>query len=220
MGDIKPLEVPLTFAMALAWNVHSIKPDVFRNFFEDMAKRDFGGDTREEVSNVSHEYDKLVYLRRHEHIEPDTFSLLNCSEAEIILSRWKTLLENAEAIQKEVPDEKQASIFELVVHPVKASSIFITIHITLGRNQLYARQHRNSANNLAKRALKLFDDDFTLSEEFNALLNGKWIGIMQQPHYGFGGTWHAPSRDMISGLCFVQKRQNSNAVVGQMGGCG
>lgn len=30
---------------------------------------------------------------------------------------------------------------------------------------------------------------------------------MSQPHMGYGDTWHAPSRDMISGLCYVQTRQ-------------
>lgn len=40
---------------------------------------------------------------------------------------------------------------------------------------------------------------------------------MMQTHYGFGDTWHAPSRDMISGLCYVQSRQNSNPIAGQMG---
>jgi hypothetical protein len=41
---------------------------------------------------------------------------------------------------------------------------------------------------------------------------------MKQPHYGFDpDTWHAPSRDMITGLSWVQKRQNSNPICGQMG---
>lgn len=44
---------------------------------------------------------------------------------------------------------------------------------------------------------------------------------MKQPHYGFSapelGDYHTPSRDMISGLCFVQRRQNSSPIAGQMG---
>lgn len=36
-------------------------------------------------------------------------------------------------------------------------------------------------------------------------------------HLGFSETWHAPSRDMISGLCLVQAGQESNPIVGNIG---
>jgi hypothetical protein len=203
--------------MALAWDINSIKEDQFVQFFSTLAEREFGQRCSQEIGAVWHEYDRLVSLRRHEHIEPHTFSFLHYNEAETILGRWKALLADAEAIDTCVPENQRPSIFELVVHPIKASYIFVALQITLGRNQLYARQRRNSANNLAQQALDLFDSDFTLSEEFHGLLNRKWNHLMRQPHYGFGDTWHAPSRDMISGLCYVQQRQNSNPIVGQMG---
>ena len=207
----------MTFAMALAWNINSIKADQFAQFFSTLAEREFGQEFSQEIGAVWHEYDRLVSLRRHEHIEPHTFSLLHYNEAETILGRWKALLADAEAIYTSISENQRPSIFELVVHPIKASYIFVALQITLGRNQLYARQRRNSANSLAQQVLNLFDSDFSLSEEFHELLNRKWIHIMRQPHYGFGDTWHAPSRDMISGLCYVQRRQNSNPIVGQMG---
>ena len=217
VGDIKPLEIPITFAMTLAWDINSIKADQFVPFFSTLAEREFGQEFSQEIGAVWHEYDRLVSLRRHEHIGPHTYSLLHYNEAETTLGRWKALLGNAEAIYTCISENQRPSIFELVVHPIKASYIFVALQITLGRNQLYARQRRNSANTLAQEALKLFESDFSLSEEYHGLLNRKWNHLMRQPHYGFGDTWHAPSRDMISGLCYVQRRQNSNPIVGQMG---
>jgi hypothetical protein len=203
--------------MALAWDINSINADDLPHFFSSMAEREFGKELRQEIGCVWREYDRLVSIRRHEHIEPRDFSLLNYNEAEIVLDRWKSVLARAEKIQEHVAENQRPSIFELVVHPIQASYIFVALQISLGRNKLYARQRRNSANKLAQEVLDLFDQDFSLSEDFHALLNGKWNHIMQQPHYGFGDTWHAPSRDMISGLCYVQRRQNSNAITGQMG---
>ncbi|KAN0110891.1 glycoside hydrolase family 115 protein [Hyaloscypha variabilis] len=217
VGDIKPLEIPLTFAMALACNIKSIKADDFAHFYSTMAEREFGNGLSLEIGAAMHEYDRLVSLRKHEHIEPSTFSLLHYNEAEHILRQWKALLNAAEAIHQKTSDTQRPSIFQLVLHPIKSSYIFIALQISLGRNQLYARQRRNYANTLAKQVLELFDADFTLSEEYHALLGGKWNHVMMQPHYGFGDTWHAPSRDMISGLCYVQRRQNSNPITGQMG---
>lgn len=203
--------------MALAWDIGSIKADNFTHFFATMAEREFGAELSTEVGVAMHEHDRLVSLRKHEHIETDTFSLLHYSEAEHVLGRWKALLDAAEDIHKRAPETHRPSVFQLVLSPIKSSYIFIALQIALGRNQLYARQRRNFANTLAQQVLDLFEADFSLSEDYHALLNGKWNHIMMQPHYGFGDTWHAPSRDMISGLCYVQRRQNSNPIAGQMG---
>ncbi|KAH6885221.1 hypothetical protein B0T10DRAFT_91235 [Thelonectria olida] len=217
VGDLKPLEVPITFAMALAWNVNHIKSDSLQAFFREVAQREFGAGLADEVGSIWHQYDRLVALRKHEHIEPESFSILHYNEADLILDRWRQLLELAETTHARTSEEQKAASFQLILHPVKASFIYVSLQVTRARNQLYARQRRNSANKAAQDALDLFDADFDLSEEYHSLLNRKWNHIMMQTHYGYEETWHAPSRDMISGLGFVQKRQNSNPIVGQMG---
>ncbi|KXH28605.1 hypothetical protein CNYM01_10242 [Colletotrichum nymphaeae SA-01] len=217
VGDIKPMEVPLTFAMTLAWDINSIGADDFANFYQKMAETNFGKDQSEEIASVWHKYDRLSALRRHEHIAPTTFSLIHYNEAEDVVHRWESLLQSVEAIYNQTPENQKAAIFETVLHPVKASTIFTKLQVTLGRNRLYARQRRNVANKLARDVLDLFDADYALSEEFHALLDGKWDQIMNQTHYGYEETWHAPYRDMIGGLCYVQRRQRSNPIMGQMG---
>lgn len=218
VGDIKPLEVPLTFAMALAWDINSVSVDGLPNFLTNLAVRDSGEDLGADVAKAWHEYDRLVSLRRHEHVEPTTFSLLHYHEAETLLNRWKTLQAFAEAIHTRAPETHQPAIFQLVLHPVKATTIFLSVHLAIAQNQLYARQRRTSTNLYAQRALSLFEADFDVQEAYHALLGGKWNGILAQPHYGFiADTWHAPNRDMLSGLCFVQSRQASNAIMGNVG---
>lgn len=217
VGDIKPLEVPLTFAMSLAWDINAVRADGLPAFLHDLAHRQFGPELSSEIAKAWHDYDRLVSLRRHEHIEPTTFSLLHYDEAETILGRWQSLLALAELIYAQCVSEQRAAIFQLVLHPIKASAIFVSLQITLGKNQLYARQRRSSTNLWARRVLEFFNADFDLSEEYHSLLEGKWNNILCQPHIGFNDTWHAPSRDMISGLCYVQMRQRSNPIVGNMG---
>ncbi|KAJ4258004.1 hypothetical protein NW762_008141 [Fusarium torreyae] len=217
VGDLKPLEIPISFAMALAYNVNSIRHDSLPDFFRTAAEREFGNDLADDVGSIWHRHDRLLALRKHEHIEPETFSILHYKEADSILSRWKELLEAAEKIHSRVSQERKAASFELILHPTKASYIYNALRINQARNKLFARQRRNSANKIAQDVLDLFDADFNLSEEYHSLLDGKWNHILMQPHYGYEDTWHAPSRDMISGLAFVQRRQNSNPIVGQMG---
>ncbi|KAF4969145.1 hypothetical protein FSARC_3582 [Fusarium sarcochroum] len=217
VGDLKPLEIPLSFAMALAYDVNSIQHDSLPEFFRTAAEREFGSDLADDVGSIWYRHDRLLALRKHEHIEPETFSILHYKEADSILNRCKELLQEAEKAHSRVSQEQKVASFELILHPTKASYIYNALRINQARNKLFARQRRNSANKVAQDVLDLFDADFDLSEEYHSLLNGKWIHILMQPHYGYEDTWHAPSRDMISGLAFVQRRQNSNPIVGQMG---
>ncbi|KAF5974438.1 hypothetical protein FBULB1_7788 [Fusarium bulbicola] len=217
IGDLKPQEIPISFAMALAWDINSIKHNTLPQFFRQAAEREFGAELADEVGSIWHRHDRLLALRKHEHIEPDTFSVLHYREADTVYSRWKELLDDAERVHACVSEKEKAASFQLLLHPTKASYIYNKVRWSQALNKLYARQRRNSANTYAQIALDAFDQDFTLSEEYHSLLDGKWNHILMQPHYGYEDTWHAPSRDMIGGLCFVQKRQNSNPIVGQMG---
>lgn len=190
-----------------------------------MAEREFGSTDslvsldKKDVAVSWNDYDRLASLRKHEMIERDTFSLLHYNEAETVLQHWKSTLESAQSIYDalSVDDPRRPSVFQLILHPAKASYIYVALRIAQAKNRLYARQRRNSANLLAKQVLDLFDQDYTLQEEFHALLGGKWNQMLRQTHYGYEDTWHAPSRDMIEGICYVQRRQDSNPIVGQMG---
>ncbi|KAM0230650.1 hypothetical protein ACHAPO_009176 [Fusarium lateritium] len=217
VGDLKPQELPISFALALAWDIKSIKHNTLPDFFRRAAEREFGADLADEIGSVWHQHDRLLSLRKHEHIEPETFSILHYKEADSIFNRWKVLLDRAETLHDRVSEEQKAASFQLILHPTKASYIYTALRVNQARNKLFARQRRNSANKVAQEVLDLFDADFDLSEQFHSLLYGKWNHILMQPHYGYEDTWHAPSRDMISGLSFVQRRQNSNPIVGQMG---
>lgn len=217
VGDIKPIEVPLTFAMSLAWNVQAISRDSIPQYLETFAAECFDGELGKSVVPIWHEYDRLVRLRKHEHIEPEILSLLHYNEADTVVKRWQKLEAASQTLYQEVSQESKAAFWELVVHPVKSSSIFTQLRVVQARNQLHARQRRNTANKLLRQALDLFDADFELSKEFHSLLDGKWNHMMCQAHMGYGDTWHAPSRDAIFGLACVQRGQNSNIIVGQMG---
>lgn len=220
MGDIKPQELPLTFALALAWNIDSITPTNIPNFFHAYAEREFGSVHAQTISQLLLGHDRLMALRKHEHIEPETFSVLNYREADSVVSRYRALESQASDLFDTLPTTHKASFFQLVLHPIQASQINTELRVTQAKNQLYGLQRRNTTNHQARLALKLFDDDFNLSELYhdNPWVGKKWNHIMKQAHYGYSAdTWHAPSRDMITGLAFVQMRQNSNNIAGQMG---
>ncbi|KAJ5153552.1 uncharacterized protein N7482_010030 [Penicillium canariense] len=220
VGDIKPLELPLTFALSLAWNIHTPCPVRLFDFFDAYAEREFGLKYAKDIAKLLMSHDRMMSYRRHEHIESNTFSILQYREAESVMAKWRILEERAEEVMRSLPTSHKAAYFQIVQHPIRASRINTELRVTLGRNQLYGLQRRNTTNVLAYRILRLFDDDWSLTEEYNhsPWVDDKWNHIMKQPHYGFSPTtWQAPSRDMITGLSFVQRQQASNFICGQMG---
>ncbi|KAI7232176.1 glycoside hydrolase family 115 protein [Hortaea werneckii] len=217
VGDLKPLECPLSFAMAMAWDCDTVANLGVKTFLDEWAAQNFHPDVAEDASSVLAGYDRIASLRKHELIEPGTFSVLHHREADTILRRLQSLLDLATRVYGRVSEEDRDSVFELILHPVKATYLYVKLQVARSRNRLYARQRRNSANRLAQEILDLFDADFDLSEEYHTLLGGKWSHMLRQPHLGYGETWHAPSRDLIDGISYVQRRQPSNPIVGQMG---
>lgn len=156
-------------------------------------------------------------LRKQDHIDVSTFVILKYHEADNIVARWKKLLQDANEIDSETDDEHKAAFFQLVLQPIKASYLCTLLRVTQYKNQLYAKQRRNTANVLFHRCLEILDKDHDLTEEYHSINNGKWNHILRQPHYGYGDTGAQPSRNMIDGLCYVQTREDSNPSIGHMG---
>ena len=192
VGDIKPMEAPLTYILSLAWDINCTSPETVPCFYQAYAEREFGSKFGQEIATLLLGHDSLVALRRHEHIEPDTFSILNYREAEIVVAKWASLEEKARKIDQQLPKETKPAFFQLVLHPIRASYICTKLRVSQALNVMYGLQRRNSTNKIAGRVLELFAADYNLSEEYHSMLGGKWNHIMRQPHYGYGDTWHAP----------------------------
>ncbi|XP_044716281.1 glycosyl hydrolase family protein [Hirsutella rhossiliensis] len=217
VGDLKPIEVPMSFAFDLAWNVKSISANSFNDYFRHLATREFGEKHAAGIAKAWYDFDRLVALRKQDHIDPNTFLLLKHHEADTVVGRWSRLEKDAAQIYSQLNDEQKSAFFQLVLHPIRASHLCTLLRVTQYRNQLFAKQRRNTTNTLFYRCLKLLDDDHALTQEYHAISNGKWNHYLRQPHYGYGPTGGQPYRNMIDGLCYVQTREDSNPSVGQMG---
>ncbi|KAG6139325.1 hypothetical protein E4U38_008320 [Claviceps purpurea] len=217
VGDLKPCEIPMSFAFDLAWNINSISADSFPKYFQQLATREFGSKHAVEISKAWYSFDRLVALRKQDHIDVNTFVLLKFHEADTIVRRWKTLLDDVERVGAAIDKEYQSAFFQLVLHPIKASYLCTLLRVTQYRNQLFAKQRRNTTNVLFHESVKILDRDHDLMQEYHAISHGKWNNIMRQPHYGYGDTGAQPYRNMIEGLCYVQTREDSNPSLGHMG---
>jgi hypothetical protein len=183
VGDIKPMELPLSFAMDYArdpsrWPVESL-PDYARLW----AAEQFGGEQADAIGDILSAYTKYNGRRKPDVLLPTTYSLVSYGEAETVVSAYNALADQAQAIYDQLPAAQQDAYYELVLYPVKACANLNDLYVTVGNNQRYATQGRAAANDLAARAQQLFDLDAQLSSYYNqTLAGGKWDHMMDQPH--------------------------------------
>lgn len=222
VGDIKPLELPLGFAMDLAWDVSKFDFDMIPEYLRLYAEREFGPEHADDTAALLMEFNYLIGMRRFEMVQPDTYSVLNYHEAETILTRWNTLRRETKALYDQMPRDHKAAFYELVFYPLVSGATYYAVNIRTAMNYRHAMERRNSANALAYEILADFEYDYNLVEGFDAILNGKWRHIMSQAKFetfdtGKPKNWMNPSRDIVSNLSFVQLRQNMQFSVGNLG---
>lgn len=92
-----------------------------------------------------------------------------------MLQMWKDLAYRAEKLYHKIPAEARDAYYQLVYYPAVASAGVAEIYLAAGKNNLYARQGRISANDYKDRAGVLFERDILLTEYYNhAMAKGKW----------------------------------------------
>ncbi|MGH8302806.1 MAG: glycosyl hydrolase 115 family protein, partial [Steroidobacteraceae bacterium] len=149
VGDLKPMELPISFFLDMAWNPGRFHPDNLQQYTEEWAAQQFGPGHAREIAQLLTAYTKYNGRRKPELLAPDTFSAVDFNEARRVYGEWQSLAEKAEAVGGELPAQYQDAYFELVLYPVKASAIVNELYITAGENALYATQGRVSTNALA-----------------------------------------------------------------------
>ena len=81
--------------------------DNLREFTSRWAGREFGSEHAEKIGEIVWKYIKYNGRRKPEHIEPHTYSLLHYGEAENVLAQYDALVEAAEAIYEQLPENKK-----------------------------------------------------------------------------------------------------------------
>ncbi|KAL4793951.1 hypothetical protein BDV19DRAFT_399786 [Aspergillus venezuelensis] len=218
VGDIKPVEIPLSFAMDLAWNASRIDFGGIPSYLEALATRDFGKEYAEPIASTLLEYSRLVGLRKFELIEPTTYSILNFREAERVLHDWKQLAEATQETHTALSPERRDALYHLLTYPALAGYNYYQTILGQGRNRQYSFERRNSANLVANQVLEYFEDDYDLTKDYDALGDGKWEGIMSTPKFDMGvADWRPSSRDVLANLSYVQLRQDFDYAFGNLG---
>lgn len=203
VGDIKPMELPISFFLDFAWNPKNIKAGDLWKYYLNWAKQQFGDNHTNEIAELLSLYTKYNARRTPEMLTPDTYSLENFREADRIMEDYKKLAERSRNIYQQLPLSHKSAFYQLVLSPIEMSSNLNEMYVTAGKNRLYTSQGRASANLYADKVKELFNKDAELTRQFHEdLEGGKWNHMMSQTHMGYT-SWNHPRANIMPSVSYI-----------------
>ncbi len=204
VGDIKPMELPISFFLDYAWDPKAIKASDLPNYYANWAKQQFDEDHATDIAEILSLYTKYNSRRTPELLGPDTYSLDNHREADRIVEEYKELVEKSKEIYEALPESHQAAFYQLVLSPVEMCSNLNEMYVAAGKNNIYAEQGRSSTNFYADKVKELFFKDGEFTRYYHeSLRDGKWNHIMAQTHIGYK-SWNDPPVNIMPEVTYIQ----------------
>ncbi len=197
VGDIKPMEFPTEFFLDFAWNPENMSAEKLPDYHKQWAEKQFGPQYANQIGDFLNRYTKFNSRRKPELLSPETYSLIHYQEAERIVNEYNQLKEDAREVYDQIPEEYKDAYYQLVMYPIEACATINELYVTVAKNRLYAKQGRNTTNDLAKKAKSLFDTDSILTDYYNnKMANGKWSHMMDQTRIGYT-YWQQPDKNVM-----------------------
>jgi hypothetical protein len=194
VGDLKPLEYPISFYFKYAWDPKQWPAEQLPAFAQQWASQQFGAAHAPQIADLLTTYSNYSGIRKPELLSRNTFSLTSYQEFEQVVARYHGLRDQALRVKSQLEPAYQDAYFEVVLHPIQAMTTLLDLHLALAKNKLYASQGRAATPRMAAQVKAFYEQDSLLSYQYNHLLqNGKWNHMMDQPHVFYKG-WRGPDR--------------------------
>jgi hypothetical protein len=200
VGHFKGYEFPMEYFMHLAWNTDRWTNDNLDEYTRLWAEREFGPAHAKDIAEIISAYTKYNDRRKPELLNANTYSLINYQEAENVVADYNAVAAKAKEISDKLPQAKQDAFYELVLFPAKACAQLNEMYFAAGKNALFAKQGRASANDMAEKTRTLFQAQTNLMDYFNrTFADGKWNHFMDQSHIGYV-DWRDPARNNLNAI--------------------
>jgi hypothetical protein len=201
VGDIKPMEFPISFFLDYAWNPDKIGANDLQSYSEQWARQQFGKQYAKDIADILSKYAKYNARRKPELLDASTYSL-GSNEWLTVVNDYNTLLKKAERIADALPVEYKDAYFQLMLHPVKACANLNELYYNVALNKKAYASKWKEANVYANNVKELYANDSVITSQYHRLNNGKWNHMMSQTHIGYT-YWQQPERQTIPAVFYV-----------------
>lgn len=155
VGDLKPMEYPITFFLDMAWNPERYNAFNLIEHSVDFCRSVFGDKEAEEAARLLRTYAKYNRRMTPENLSSKTFSM-NYNEWARVTADYDRLAAAAEALGKRLPKEMHDAWFQLLGYPILACSNLYDMYYAQAMNHRLAKNGDPTANLWADRVAQCF----------------------------------------------------------------
>ena len=185
VGDLKPMEYPITLFLDMAWNPEAFTIDNIKEHTRDFCRSIFGERHAGEAARIIN-----LYSKYNGRVTPE---MLDASTYNLATGEWKQVADDyarleAEALRLyiEMEPEHRDAYRELVLFPVQAMSNLYEMYYSQAMNHYLYAQDDPEADRYADNVERCFARDAELCRQYNEdIAGGKWRGMMTQKHIGY-----------------------------------
>lgn len=197
VGDLKPMEYPITFFLDMAWNPQRFTENNLFQHTVDFCRQQFGGNYAEESARLIDTYTKYNRRVTPEMLNDRTYSLDNYNEWQRVKDDYAALSLQALELYYLMPEDYRDAFDQLVLFPIQACSNLYDMYYAVAMNRKLAEAGDVQANRWADKARACFERDSVLTYHYNHVMSGgKWNHIMDQTHIGYR-SWNDPKNNIM-----------------------
>ena len=203
VGDLKPMEYPISFFLDLAWNPKQFNENNLLQHTEKFCEQQFGAKYAQESARLIDTYTKYNRRITPELLTDTTYSLDNYNEWQRVKDDYSALALEALKLYYLMPANRRDAFDQLVLFPIQACSNLYDMYYALAMNRKLAKAGDTDANRWAGKVRDYFERDSVLTYHYNHVMsNGKWNHIMDQTHIGYT-YWNDPKFNIMPKVSLV-----------------
>lgn len=185
VGDLKPMEYPITFFMDFAWNPNRYNAANLMDHPKKFCAQQFGESQADEAARILNLYSQYAGRVTAEMLDASTYNLET--------GEWKQVCDEftrleADALRQFVslPADMHDAYRQLLLFPIQAlGNVYEMYYAQAMNHKLYA-EGNPEANVWADRVELCFKRDSLICRGYNKdIAGGKWDGMMTQKHIGY-----------------------------------
>lgn len=185
VGDLKPMEYPITLFLNMAWNPTKYRADNLMEHPRAFCAQQFGEDQANEAARILNLYSKYNGRVTPEMLDARTYNL-ETGEWRQVTDAYIKL--EAEALRQflTLKPEYRDAYRQLILFPVQAMANLYEMYYAQAMNHKLYRENNPEANEWADRVEQTFQHDAALCDHYNNVMaGGKWKNMMIQKHIGY-----------------------------------
>ena len=206
VGDLKPMEYPISQFMDMAWNPHKYSVNNITRHTRDWCAQQFGESQADEAARILNLICKYNGSCTPEMLDKSTYSLEN-GEWQEVVNQYLQLEADALRQYNSLPASYHDAYRQIILFPIELMSNLHQMYFAQAQNHALYKQNNPKANIWADECERLFKRDSLICDEYNHKMSGgKWNGMMTQKHIGYKSWNDAFEKDTCPELFRVTSK--------------